>query len=82
MKMSPDSDGTDRLVQLIQFDPSISYPYQDLDGTIPVIAGIRHVYASRGPLIVAHVTTSTHPHIARGNISWDHAHDLGKSHGS
>jgi hypothetical protein len=76
------SNGTNRLVQPILSDPSISHPYQDLDGTIPVIADERHMHPSRRPFIVTHAPTSDHPHIAGRDTARDSTLNLRKWHDS
>jgi hypothetical protein len=73
---------TNRLVQPILSDPSISHPYQDLDGTIPVIADERHMHPSRRPFIVTHAPTSDHPHIAGRDTARDSTLNLRKWHDS
>jgi hypothetical protein len=76
------SDETDRLVQPMLFDPSVSCPYQDFDGTMPVMANVRHTHPSRDPLVVTHAPTSGHPHIARRITARNNARNLRKWHGS
>jgi hypothetical protein len=76
------SDGIDRIVQPMLFDPSASRPYQDLDGTMPVMPDIQYIHPSRGPLAVTRASTSDHPHIARLNTAHDNIRNLRKWHGS
>jgi hypothetical protein len=76
------SNGVNRLVQPMLFDPSISHPYRDPDGTIPVVADVQHIHPSRGLFVVTHASTPDHPHIARRNTARDNARNLRKWHGS
>jgi hypothetical protein len=74
------SDGIDRTVQPMLFDPSASRPYQDLDGRRPVMANMRHMNRSRSSLAITRVSTSHHPNIARSNAARSNARNLRKLH--
>jgi hypothetical protein len=76
------SDGIDRLVQPMLFDPSVGWPYQDLEGTMPVMADLRHMHASRGPPVVTRASTSDHPRFARRSAARGSTRNWEKSHGS
>lgn len=74
------SDGIDRLVQPMLFNPSVGCPCQDLEGTMPVMANMRHMHHIRGSLAVTHVPTSHHPHIARSDAAPGNIRNLRKLH--
>jgi hypothetical protein len=74
------SDGIDRIMQPMLFDPSASRPYQDLDGRRPVMANMRHMHRSRGSLAITRVLTSHHPHIVRSNAARGNIRNLRKLH--
>jgi hypothetical protein len=76
------SDGIDRIVQPMLFDPSVSRPYQDLDGTMPMIADVRHIHTSHCPLAVTRALTPDHPYIARRNAARSNTRDPRKPHHS
>jgi hypothetical protein len=81
VQLPPRFDEIDRIVQPILFDSSVSRPYQDLDGTIPVMPDIQYIHPSRCPLAVTRASISDHPQIARLNTAHDSTRDLRKWHG-
>jgi hypothetical protein len=75
------SDKIDRMVQPMLIDSSVSRPYQDLAGTMPMMPDMQYIHPSSCPLAVTRASISDHPHIARLNTAHDSTRDLRKWHG-